>query len=101
MPAFAYQAVDTTGKRLRGRGEAGSPELLTRSLEQRGMLVLDVAPSEQPAGPRLGLHFGRQQAGLEAPPPPAALLPARMPPAPALAGAPPLTPGPLTAPLDA
>ena len=101
MPAFAYRAVDTTGKRLRGRGEAGSPELLTRSLEQRGMVVLDVAPSEQPAGPSLGFHFGRQQAVLEATRALAALLPAGMPLARALGVAATLTTGSVTEALDA
>src|SRR6266581_9001519 len=101
MPAFAYQAVDTNGKRLRGRGEAGSPELLTRSLEQRGMLVLEVAPSDQPAGPGLGFHFGRQQAVLEATRALAALLPAGMPLARALGVAATLTTGAVAEALEA
>ncbi len=101
MPAFAYQAVDTTGKRLRGRAEAGSPESLTRTLEQRGMLVLTVAPTESSAGRTLGFHSGRQQAVLEATRALAALLPAGMPLARALGVAATLTTGPVATALDA
>ena len=46
MPAFAYQAVDPAGKRVRGRAEAATPELLLRSLSDRGVVVLKVEDAE-------------------------------------------------------
>ena len=43
MPtAFAYRVVDARGRRSRGIEEAASAEAMTRVLEGRGMLVLDV-----------------------------------------------------------
>ena len=45
MPTYAFQAVDGTGKRLRGQAQAASTGALTRTLEERGLLVLDVAES--------------------------------------------------------
>src|SRR2546425_1172564 len=62
MPAFAYQAVDTTGKPLRVRGAAGRPELVTRPPAHRGMLALALAPREQPAGHPPGLPAARHPA---------------------------------------
>ena len=47
MPTFAYQAVDGAGKRTRGVANAASSNALTRMLEERGLLVLEVAePTE-------------------------------------------------------
>jgi len=43
MPTFAYQAVDRAGKRTRGVANAASSNALTRTLEERGLLVLEVA----------------------------------------------------------
>lgn len=45
MPTFAYQAVDAAGKRSRGVSDAASSAALTRTLEERGLLVLEVAES--------------------------------------------------------
>ncbi len=102
MPAFAYQAVDSAGKRLRGRAEAASPELLLRSLADRGVVVVDVAAADETApGRRLGFAFGRQQAVLEATRALAALLPAGMPLARALGVAATLTTGAVAEALEA
>ncbi len=47
MPTFAYQAVDGAGKRSRGVANAASAAALTRTLEERGLLVLELAePSD-------------------------------------------------------
>ena len=43
MPTFGYQAVDGGGKRTRGVTTAASAAALTRTLEERGLLVLTVA----------------------------------------------------------
>ena len=85
MPAFAYQAVDVAGKRLRGRAEAATPAALTRSLEERGLLVLAVDPAD--GAPEGGFGFGRRREVLEVTRALAALLPAGMPLAQALGAA--------------
>ena len=85
MPAFAYQAVDLAGKRLRGRAEAATPAALTRSLEERGLLVLEVDPADGAA--EGGFGFGRRREVLEVTRALAALLPAGMPLAQALGAA--------------
>jgi general secretion pathway protein F len=55
MPAYAYQAVDPAGRRRNGRSEAASPAALMRALEERGLLVVDVADADRVArGPWLG-----------------------------------------------
>jgi len=101
MPAFAYQAVDPAGKRVRGRAEAASPELLLRSLSDRGVVVLKVIPVEPSAGnPTLALRWGTRQAVLEATRALAALLPAGMPLARALGVAATLTSGPVATALE-
>ena len=43
MPTFAYEAVDGAGRRQRGEGSAASAAALTRTLEDRGLLVLELA----------------------------------------------------------
>ncbi|MBK6495644.1 MAG: type II secretion system F family protein [Gemmatimonadetes bacterium] len=53
MPNFAYRAVDAAGKRSRGELPAANAALLTRSLEERGLLVLEVAEAA-PAGGKGG-----------------------------------------------
>src|SRR5438552_2598499 len=80
MPNFAYQAVDGAGKRLRGQAQAVSSGALARSLEERGLLVLDVAESAAAAadGAR-GVRFGRRREVLEVTRAMAALLPVGMP----------------------
>lgn len=80
MPTFAYQAVDGKGKRQRGHAQAVSPSALTRSLEARGLFVLDVAESaDGGAGRRRGFRLGRRREVLEITRALAALLPVGMP----------------------
>ncbi|HSQ30690.1 MAG TPA: type II secretion system F family protein [Gemmatimonadaceae bacterium] len=78
MPTYAYQAVDGTGKRLRGHAQAVSSGALARSLEERGLLVLDVAESAD-GGVGRGFRFGRRREVLEVTRALAALLPVGMP----------------------
>jgi len=79
MPNFAYQAIDGSGKRLRGQAQAISPGALARSLEERGLLVLDVAESSEAAASGKGVRFGRRREVLEVTRAMAALLPVGMP----------------------
>src|SRR5437763_913237 len=80
MPTYAYQTVDVTGKRTRGHAQASSTGALTRTLEQRGLLVLDVAESVNGAGGgRRGFRIGRRREVLEVTRALAALLPVGMP----------------------
>ena len=66
MPTYAYQAVDGTGKRTRGHAQAASTSALQRSLEERGLFVLDVAESTIDAAPgRRGFRIGRRREVLE------------------------------------
>ena len=58
MPTYAYQAVDGAGKRTRGQAQAISTGALTRTLEERGLLVLEVAESAEGAGGKGGVQFG-------------------------------------------
>jgi general secretion pathway protein F len=85
VPAFAYQAVDLAGKRLRGRAEAATSAALTRTLEDRGLLVLAVDADD--AAPEGSFGFGRRREVLEVTRALAALLPAGMPLAQALGAA--------------
>ncbi len=83
MPTFAYQAVDGLGKRQRGEAQAASSGALVRTLEERGLLVLDVAEAGAGgtgAGARkTGFRFGRRREVLEFTRAMAALLPVGMP----------------------
>jgi type II secretory pathway component PulF len=79
MPTYAYQAVDGSGKRMRGQAQAISPNALTRTLEERGLLVLDVAESSAAAASSGGVRFGRRREVLEVTRAMAALLPVGMP----------------------
>ena len=80
MPTFAYQAVNGAGKRLRGLEDAATPGALSRSLEERGLLVLEVAESSGAAAAgRGGFKFGRRREVLEVTRAMAALLPVGMP----------------------
>ena len=78
MPTFAYEAVDGAGKRLRGEQGALSAVALTRSLEERGLLVLEVAESAAGSGTRWW-RPGRKREVLEFTRAMAALLPVGMP----------------------
>src|SRR5881296_2150824 len=94
MPAFAYQAVDGAGKRLRGHAEAANPDMLVRSLADRGVVVLQVSAAADGTGMKWpGARFGARQAVLEATRALAALLPAGVPLARALGVAATLTTG--------
>src|ERR1044071_4503666 len=87
MPTFAYQAVDGAGKRMRGQAQAVSSGALARSLEERGLLVLEVAESAEAASTGRGMRFGRRREVLEVTRALAALLPVGMPLAQALGAA--------------
>ena len=80
MPTFAYQAVDGGGKRTRGIANAASSGALARTLEDRGLLVLDVSESsaDVAAGAKW-FKFGRRREVLEVTRALAALLPVGMP----------------------
>src|SRR5690349_252600 len=84
MPAFAFLAVDPHGRRVRGVEEAASDAALARGLEARGLLVVEVAASEEQQPSRLG---GQRQAVLEVTRAIAALLNAGLPLARALGAA--------------
>ncbi len=80
MPTFAYQAVDGSGKRLRGQAQAVSSGALARTLEERGLFVLDVAEwNEAARGGARGFRLGRRREVLEVTRALAALLPVGMP----------------------
>jgi type II secretory pathway component PulF len=79
MPTFAYQAVDGAGKARRGEATAVSVGALTRSLEERGLLVLDVAEATGEGSRGKGVRFGRRREILEVTRALAALLPVGMP----------------------
>src|SRR4051794_25021848 len=79
MPNFAYQAVDGAGKAERGEATAASVGALTRTLEERGLLVLDVSESSAAATSGSGFRFGRRREVLEVTRALAALLPVGMP----------------------
>jgi general secretion pathway protein F len=88
MPNFAYQAVDNAGRARNGEATAVSVGALTKSLEERGLLVLDV--SETVAGATKsgkGFRFGRRREVLEVTRALASLLPVGMPLAQALQAA--------------
>lgn len=78
MPIFAYEAVDAAGRRQRGQQNADSANALSRSLESRGLLVLQVAESPAGSGTRWW-RPGRQREVLEFTRAMAALLPVGMP----------------------
>jgi len=79
MPTYAYQAVDGAGKRTRGQAQAVSSGALARSLEARGLFVLEVAESNESASSKGGFRFGRRREVLEVTRAMAALLPVGMP----------------------
>jgi type II secretory pathway component PulF len=78
VPSFAYEAVDATGRRQRGRSVAESAGALTKSLEERGLLVLQVAESAAGAG-TAWWRPGRKREVLEFTRAMASLLPVGMP----------------------
>jgi type II secretory pathway component PulF len=78
VPSFAYEAVDAAGRRQRGRSAADSAGALTKSLEERGLLVLQVAEAEAGAG-TAWWRPGRRREVLEFTRAMASLLPVGMP----------------------
>ncbi|MDQ8165659.1 MAG: type II secretion system F family protein [Gemmatimonadota bacterium] len=78
MPTFAYDAVDGTGRRQRGLLSAESAGALSKSLEDRGLLVLNVDESAPGAGTKWW-RPGRKREVLEFTRAMSALLPVGMP----------------------
>ncbi len=102
MPLYAYQAVDAGGRRTRGRLSATTAQALIRDLEGRGLLALNVdEATEKATSGGLGLGFGRRDAVLEFTRAIAALLPAGMPLAKALAAGATTAPASIRPTLDA
>jgi general secretion pathway protein F len=88
MPAFAFTAVNTAGASLRGVEHAASAGALSRTLEDRGLLVLEIADAPDSAAANSGgTRFGSRREVLEVTRAMAALLPAGMPLAQALSAA--------------
>ncbi len=86
MPTFAYRAVDAAGRRTTGEVTGATAAAVTRELEVRGLYPLEVTEEARaPAGG--GFLTGRRRAVLEYTRAVAALLPAGMPLARALATA--------------
>jgi type II secretory pathway component PulF len=96
---FAYEAVDPAGRRTRGRLTGATAAAVTRDLESRGLLALDV---EEAAGAveSAGWGIGRRRGVMEFTRAVAALLPAGMPLARALAAGVSASPASLRAPLE-
>lgn len=94
MPAFAYKAIDPTGKRLSGSHDAASSVALARTLEQRGLILVEIGEAT-PNGARHagGSRGGKRQGVLDATRALAALLPAGLALARALAAAATVTTG--------
>jgi general secretion pathway protein F len=78
VPTFAYRAVDTAGRRSRGRMSAATATAVARELETRGLLAVAVSEAADRATAG-GPAFGRSRAVLEFTRAVAALLPAGMP----------------------
>ncbi|MEX0892849.1 MAG: type II secretion system F family protein [Gemmatimonadota bacterium] len=100
MPTFAYRAVDAAGRRTRGRLSAASATAVTRELEVQGLLPLEVKESAARAA-STSYGFGARRGVLEFTRALAALLPAGMPLARALAAATTASPERLRPALDA
>lgn len=79
MPTFAYRAVDRSGKRQEGYQKATSAAALSRTFEERGLLLLEVEASEQTAVDNQGFPWSRKQEVLEVTRALAAFLSAGMP----------------------
>lgn len=80
MPTYEYKAVNGAGRRLRGFEHAASPGALSLTLEERGLLVLEVVDAPTDAATGGGrFRLGRKREVLEVTRALAALLPAGMP----------------------
>ncbi len=80
MPTYAYKAVSGDGRKSRGFEHAASPGALSRALEDRGLMVLEVgdAPADAATGGKR-FKFGLRREVLEVTRAMGALLPAGMP----------------------
>ncbi|MBM4194522.1 MAG: type II secretion system F family protein [Gemmatimonadetes bacterium] len=78
MPTYAYEALDGSGKRQHGESSALSEAALARSLEERGLLVLEVA-ERAPGSGTSWWRPGRKREVLEFTRAMASLLPVGMP----------------------
>lgn len=87
MPAFAFTAVNASGASTRGVEHAASAGALTRTLEDRGLLVLEITDAPDAAAHGRRLRRGNRREVLEVTRAMAALLPAGMPLAHALGAA--------------
>jgi type IV pilus assembly protein PilC len=85
LPVFAWEAVDPAGRRSRGQLSGATAVAVTRELETRGLLALDVRESAGETEAVSGFGMGRRRGVLEFTRAVAALLPAGMPLARALA----------------
>lgn len=79
MPVFAYEAVDPAGRRSRGQLSGATAVAVTRELETRGLLPIEVEEAAGPGHAGGGFGFGRRRGVLEFTRAVAALLPAGMP----------------------
>ena len=86
MPTFAYEAVDVSGRRQSGQSSAESAGALSKSLEARGLFVLQVAEAAAGSG-TTWWRPGRKREVLEFTRAMSALLPVGMPLARALGAA--------------
>jgi type II secretory pathway component PulF len=80
VPTYAYDAVDRHGKRRRGQSDSASHAALTRTLAQRGLVVVRISDhASAAAAPNIWRGQNRRVAVLEVTRALAALLPAGMP----------------------
>lgn len=66
LNTFRYTAVDASGRRRHGTEASANPSVLSRALEERGLVVIDIAPEEHPTSGFQALGPGRRRAVLEA-----------------------------------
>lgn len=87
-PAFAYRAIESTGRRVKGQAEAADPTALVRTLRERGLILVEAEEAGRSwKRPAWRPRFGRRREVLEVTRALAALLPAGLPLAPALGAA--------------
>lgn len=99
MQVFAYEVIDSAGRRRRGRSEAASAGALTRTLQRDDLIVLELTALAE-ADLRIGWKVGRSRSILEFTRACAALLGAGLPVARALSTSALLVPPRLTGIID-
>lgn len=99
--AFAFRAVDAAGRSQKGVEEGSDPKAVLDALARRGMVVLELVPTESGAAPAGSRRGARRQEVLEFTRAMAALLPAGLPLARALSAAALLTSGELALTINA